>query len=315
MWTKKKSCSPSSSIGELIASTSRKIPSQKRNCRQRGTGLPAPRERPRAAVVANDDSTVGTSWSGARFQFVRSEAASGTRRKCRGARAAPRAEQSTACTSSTTTSSRARSATVEARYLGKLGFRLVARYGRSASARVTAEPGVPWERLERDGFKLRLTELQRGSLNVVLQPGPWRVPRVDHLGVVLVDEDDYDAVLDAGGELEPARAGAQQPAHVRLDERRLPDRGAPAAPVDRRPARRAATSSRLAELQLRDRASRAQKATALADILGLDAPSGSRRRGRRDASCSFVAGRARRAGPSCYAERFDRSRPAAPRPT
>ena len=44
--------------------------------------------------------------------------------------------------------------TVEARYLGKLGFRLVARYGRVDERAVTAEPGVPWEQLERDGFKL-----------------------------------------------------------------------------------------------------------------------------------------------------------------
>jgi hypothetical protein len=85
---------------------------------------------------------------------------------------------------------------VEARYLGKLGFRLVARYGRVGERAVTAEPGVPWERLERDGFTLRLTEVQRGALNVVLQQGVWRVPRVDHVGVVMDDEDDYDAVLE-----------------------------------------------------------------------------------------------------------------------
>jgi hypothetical protein len=85
--------------------------------------------------------------------------------------------------------------TVEARYLGKLGFRLVARYGRVGERSVTAEPGVPWEQLERDGFKLRLTELQRGSLNVVLQPGLWRIPRVDHLGVVLDDEEEFHSVV------------------------------------------------------------------------------------------------------------------------
>jgi hypothetical protein len=85
---------------------------------------------------------------------------------------------------------------VEARYLGKLGFRLVARYGRVGERAVTAEPGVPWERLERDGFALRLTEVQRGALNVVLQNGLWRVPRVDHVGVVMDDEDDYNAVLE-----------------------------------------------------------------------------------------------------------------------
>ena len=38
--------------------------------------------------------------------------------------------------------------------------------------------------------------MQRGSLNVVVQPGLWRVPRVDHLGVVLDDEEAFDAVLE-----------------------------------------------------------------------------------------------------------------------
>jgi hypothetical protein len=80
--------------------------------------------------------------------------------------------------------------TDEARYLGKRGFGLVARYGRVGERPVTTEPGVSWETLERDGFKLRLTEVQRGSLNVVIQPGLWRVPRLDHKGVVMDDEDD-----------------------------------------------------------------------------------------------------------------------------
>ena len=69
---------------------------------------------------------------------------------------------------------------LEARYLGKLGFELVARYGRVDEPHVTAEPGTSWEALEDDGFKLRLSELQRGAVNVVLQPGHWRIPRLDH---------------------------------------------------------------------------------------------------------------------------------------
>ena len=77
MWTKKKSVSPSSSIGELIASTSRKIPSQKRNCRQPRHRLAAPRQRPRAAEVERTRrAPSAASWSGARFQLVRSEASS-----------------------------------------------------------------------------------------------------------------------------------------------------------------------------------------------------------------------------------------------
>jgi hypothetical protein len=83
---------------------------------------------------------------------------------------------------------------VEARYLGKLGFNLVARYGRIGDEHVAVEPGVSWEKLDLDGFKLRLSELERGAVNVVVQPGHWRVPRVDHLGVAL-DEDEFQAVL------------------------------------------------------------------------------------------------------------------------
>ncbi|MGZ4290371.1 MAG: hypothetical protein ACXVQQ_06390 [Gaiellaceae bacterium] len=83
---------------------------------------------------------------------------------------------------------------VEARYLGKLGFDLVARYGRVGDDHVAVEPGVSWEKLDSDGFKLRLSELERGAVNVVVQPGHWRVPRVDHVGVAL-DEDDFQSVL------------------------------------------------------------------------------------------------------------------------
>ena len=83
---------------------------------------------------------------------------------------------------------------VEARYLGRLGFDLVARYGRIGDEHVAVESGVSWEKLDHDGFKLRLSELERGAVNVVVQPGHWKVPRVDHLGVAL-DEDDFQSVL------------------------------------------------------------------------------------------------------------------------
>jgi hypothetical protein len=84
---------------------------------------------------------------------------------------------------------------VEARYVGKLGFALIARYGRVGEEHVSVEPGVSWEELEREGFKLRLSELQRGAVNVVVQPGHWRLPRIDHLGVVL-EEDEFNEVID-----------------------------------------------------------------------------------------------------------------------
>jgi catechol 2,3-dioxygenase-like lactoylglutathione lyase family enzyme len=83
---------------------------------------------------------------------------------------------------------------VEARYLAQLGFRLVARYGRIGEDQVHYEAGVSWEELERTSFRHRLSELERGAVNVVVQPGQWPLPRVDHLGVAL-DDDEFQEVL------------------------------------------------------------------------------------------------------------------------
>ena len=83
---------------------------------------------------------------------------------------------------------------VESRYLGKLAFGLVARHGRIGEDYQSVEPGVPWDELDRLGFRLRLSELERGSVNVVVQPGQWDLPRVDHLGLAL-DEDEFEDVV------------------------------------------------------------------------------------------------------------------------
>ena len=83
---------------------------------------------------------------------------------------------------------------VEARYLGKLGFDLVARHGRIGEEITSFESGHGWEELDRMGFKLRLTELERGAVNVVVQPGQWELPRVDPLGFAL-DEDEFVGTL------------------------------------------------------------------------------------------------------------------------
>jgi hypothetical protein len=90
---------------------------------------------------------------------------------------------------------------VEARYLGKLGFDLVARHGRIAEDLTSFEAGVSWEELDRRSFKLRLSELERGGVNVVVQPGQWELPRVDHIGLAL-DEDEFDETLERAEELE-----------------------------------------------------------------------------------------------------------------
>ena len=83
---------------------------------------------------------------------------------------------------------------VEARYLGKLGFTLVSRHGRIGDDTTSFEAGYGWEDLDRMGFKLRLSELERGAVNVVVQPGQWELPRVDHLGLAL-DEDGFVETL------------------------------------------------------------------------------------------------------------------------
>ena len=90
---------------------------------------------------------------------------------------------------------------VEARYLGKLGFELVARYGRIGEETSTFEAGYGWDELDRMGFRLRLTELERGAVNVVVQPGQWELPRVDHVGLAL-DDDEFAFALQRASERE-----------------------------------------------------------------------------------------------------------------
>jgi hypothetical protein len=90
---------------------------------------------------------------------------------------------------------------VEARYLGKLAFQLVARYGRMGEDLVAFEAGYSWDDLDGRGFKLRLSELERGAVNVVVQPGQWDLPRIDHIGLAL-DEDAFTAALERAAEKE-----------------------------------------------------------------------------------------------------------------
>ena len=153
---------------------------------------------------------------------------------------------------------------VEARYLAKLGFRLIARYGRIGDEQAHYEAGVPWEELDRIGFKLRLSELERGAVNVVVQPGQWELPRLDHFGLAL-DEDEFEDAL--------ARAEA-----LRLRVQEYPGRRTFIATsagyrLEVHPPRdwiddvlAQADELRLAELQLRAEEPQAQ-AAALADVL------------------------------------------------
>ena len=187
---------------------------------------------------------------------------------------------------------------VEARYLAKLNFNLVARYGRVGDEHVAVEPGISWEQLDRDGFKLRLSELERGAVNVVVQPGHWQVPRVDHIGIAL-DEDEFEAVLgramhwnlrlqEHGGRrtFVATNAGYRLEVHPPRDwiEELIENED----------------ELSLIELQLRAEDPES-KAGALADILGLDAEDGTVTVG--GTVVRFVPG-GPEGRPELYAERF-----------
>jgi catechol 2,3-dioxygenase-like lactoylglutathione lyase family enzyme len=174
---------------------------------------------------------------------------------------------------------------VEARYVGKLGFRLVARHGRIGDNQLSYEAGVPWEELDRLGFKLRLTELEHGAVNVVVQPGHWRVPRVDHLGLAL-DDEEFEEVLARATEWRlrvqehagrrtfvATNAGYRLEVHPPRDwiEELLSD----------------AETLALGELQLRADDPE-EKAEALASLLGLEADRGAIEIG--DAVVRFIPG-------------------------
>ena len=106
---------------------------------------------------------------------------------------------------------------VEARYVGKLAFGLVARHGRIGEEYQSFEAGVSWEELDKIGFKLRLSELERGAVNVVVQPGQWELPRLDHFGLA------FDRAIDQVGELvlverQPEMVDPRQVPLARLDD-------------------------------------------------------------------------------------------------
>ena len=188
---------------------------------------------------------------------------------------------------------------VEARYLAKLGFRLVARYGRVGDDHVAVEEGVSWDSLDREGFKLRLSELERGAVNVVVQPGHWRIPRVDHIGIAL-DEDEFQAVLGRAMQwnLRVQEHGGRRTFVATNAGYRL-EVHPPREWIDELLDEQA--ELRLAELQLRADEPDA-KAGALADILGLTARDDAVVVG--DTVVRFLAG-GPEGRPELYGERFE----------
>jgi hypothetical protein len=186
----------------------------------------------------------------------------------------------------------------EARYLGRLAFSLLGRYGRIGEEQATFEAGVPWDELDRMGFRLRLSELERGAVNVVVQPGQWELPRIDHIGLAL-DEEEFEEAMERARTLElrvqeyPGRrtfvatgAGYRVEVHPPRDWiEELLDRSGEFS---------------LDELQLKtDRPD--QKAGVLADILGLDLQRDAVEVG--DTVVRFLPG-GPEGRPELYAERF-----------
>ena len=188
---------------------------------------------------------------------------------------------------------------VEARYLGKLGFDLVARYGRIGDDHVTVEPGV-----SLGGARPRRVQAPAVASSSAARSTSSSSPatggcRASTTSASRSTRTSSRRCSQRAAQLEPARAGARRPADVRLDERRLPARGAPAARLDRRPARSAGDELRLAELQLRADEPGREGGRAR----GPPRPrADERRRGRRSARrvVRFLPA-ARRAGRSCTA--------------
>jgi len=187
---------------------------------------------------------------------------------------------------------------IEGRYLGKLGFNLVARYGRIGEEHVSVEAGISWEKLDHDGFKLRLSELERGAVNVVLQPGHWRVPRLDHVGVAL-DEDEFQAVLGRAAQwnLRVQEHGGRR-TFVATNAGYRIEIHPPREWIDDLLAEQ--EELRLTELQLRSDEPEA-KAGALADILGAELDGNSVLVG--ETVVTFLAG-GPEGRPELHAERF-----------
>lgn len=90
-------------------------------------------------------------------------------------------------------------APLEAR-LVESGFHLVARYGYVGRDHRRFEPEVSWGELEHLGVRLRLVELERGAVNVVVMRAKWPGVTVGHVGFSAGTEE-REAALERTGEL------------------------------------------------------------------------------------------------------------------
>ena len=184
---------------------------------------------------------------------------------------------------------------VEARYVGKLGFELLARHGRFGDDLASAPPGISWQELDGLGFELGLSELALGAVSVVVQPGRWELPRVDHLGLALGGDELEGVLARAQAAGLPVQEDDDRPAFVSTNAGyRLELRPLGSALL--------AKSERLRLLELHLKADDPDaKAAALAAVLGCVRTGGDVEVG--ETLVRFVAG-GPPGRPELYAERF-----------
>ena len=211
MWKLKSSSSPIAAIGEANATRSRASPSAKRKTRQRGIGVPVSAACVRASRTRRRRGRPG--------RAAADRASSRSAHHSRGPRrlaAAVRLFHYHLVTSA--------SAEVEARYLGKLAFGLVARHGRIGEEYQSFEAGMSVGGARRAGLQASADRARagRGQRRRPARPVGTAARRPSRAGARRGRVRRGDR---PGGRAGAARPGARRPGDVHRHERRLPARG------------------------------------------------------------------------------------------
>ena len=82
-------------------------------------------------------------------------------------------------------------------FVTKLGMPIKGRFSKDTGQ---LPPDISWKQILADQIKLRLVELERGGVNIVLMPGRWEKPRLEHFGLILPPEQ-FSNVLERTREL------------------------------------------------------------------------------------------------------------------
>jgi hypothetical protein len=106
---------------------------------------------------------------------------------------------------------------LEADFVGS-GFGVVARFGYRARVHESFGPEVSWEELDAMGIRLRLVELERGAVNIVLMRGRDPRPGLGQIGFV-AGPGERDAILESAERLGLRTAPDPLRSFVTLDKR------------------------------------------------------------------------------------------------